>query len=53
MAHSHDHHHHDDASNHHHEDEDGSHHGGHNMTNQDWLDEWEKSEQWEHSVVDQ
>lgn len=53
MAHSHDHHHHDDASNHHHEDEDSSHHGGHNMTNQDWLDEWEKSEQWEHSVVDQ
>ena len=56
MAHSHDSHH-DDAGSHHHEHhgdgEDSSHHGEHNMTNQDWLKEWEKEDQWEHNIVDQ
>ena len=51
MAHPHEPHH--DEGSHHHHHEDSSHHGEHNMTNQDWLDEWEKEEQWEHSVVDQ
>ena len=42
---------HEDGSQEHHGDgEDSSHH---NMTNQDWLDDWEKGDQWELSVVDQ
>ena len=42
---------HEDCSHHHHDDgEDSSHH---NMTNQDWLEEWEKGDQWELSIVDQ
>ena len=45
---------HEDCSHHQHHGEDGedsSHH--HDMTNQDWLNEWEKGEQWEFTIVDQ
>ena len=41
---------HEDCSHHHDNGEDSSHH---NMTNQDWLDEWEKGDQWEFTTVDQ